>query len=64
MKWIKGFWYRRLRRIDVEILWPSIRDRAITLNHAHRTFRMHAYQDKAWRILGTNEINRIVDGLK
>ena len=63
MRWLLGIWYKRLRKIDLEILWPSCRDLASDLDHARAAFAVHAFNDKAWVFLGEDEIARIIDSL-
>lgn len=48
--------YRRLRQIDLEILWPACKDQAETLHDARIAFALHAMNDKAWLALGEEEV--------
>ncbi len=68
MKWLRGLWYARLRRIDLQILWPACKEQAARterqLDHAKAAFAHHAFHDKAWLFLGDAEIARRIDGLK
>lgn len=61
---LEKYWYPRLRQIDLDILWPSCKERAADLEDAHATFAFHALQDKAWLVLGEPVILTYVDGLK
>ena len=56
-------YYRRLRRIDVEILWPACRDQAENLHLAKAAFAYHAFNDEAWLYLDENEAIRQIDSL-
>ena len=58
-----GWWYRRLRRIDVKILWPACREQTQNLDMAKAAFAFHAFHDKAWLYLGENEIVKQIDAL-
>jgi len=64
MNWIRKIWYARLRRIDMQILWPCCKEQAKTLDQAKAAFAVHAYNDRAWAILGEVEVFRIIDGLQ
>lgn len=63
IKWLIGRWHKRLRSIDIDILWPSCRDGAPDLVTARAAFTIHACHDHAWSNLSNDEINRIIDGL-
>jgi hypothetical protein len=63
IRWLFGLWYARLRRIDIELLWPTCRDKAQNLDHARAAFAVHAFHDRAWLVLGDDEILEIIDGL-
>jgi hypothetical protein len=55
-------WWRALqRRIDLEILWPSLKAQAPDLDHAKAGFAVHAFHDPAWLELGSEEIIRRID---
>lgn len=62
--WLRKKWYTRLRRIDIEILWPACRAKAEDLDHAKAAFAMHAFNDRAWTDLGDDLVYGIIDGLK
>jgi hypothetical protein len=53
---IMGLWYAHLRRIDRHILWPQICKEAYDINAARGMFMLHASYDKAWRVLGEEEV--------
>jgi hypothetical protein len=69
--WITAIWrwatlqhYKRLRRLDLEILWPICCQRADNLDHAKAAFAVHAFHDRAWLCLGEREILRQIDALQ
>lgn len=64
MKWIMGLWYRRLRGIDLKILWPACVRQASSLDVARGAFALHAFNDKAWLFLGEQAIYDAIDGLR
>jgi hypothetical protein len=65
--WIRGLWHARQRSIDLAILWPACKQEAdnkgMTLDHAKAAFAVHVYHDKAWLVLGEDEIHRRIDEL-
>ena len=63
MNWLLTLWYRRLRGIDLTILWPACKQQAIDMDHAKAAFACHALHDRAWLILGEEEVCQIIDGL-
>ena len=63
MKWIYKLWFARLRRIDLKILWPVCKQKAIDLDHAKAAFTLHAFNDEAWKFLGHDEIVKRIDAL-
>lgn len=70
---IGRWWRKRQRRIDMEILWPSIKDDALhgqaskdrpSLYLARSAFRMHCLSDPAWtKDLSLIQIEEIVGRL-
>ena len=62
--WLKSRWYRRLRRIDVEILWPQCVRLAEDPDSARAAFARHALHDKAWLFLGEQRVIEIIDKLE
>ena len=54
--WLLALWYAHLRRIDLEILWPTCRNQATDLDHAKAAFALHAMNDHAWLFLGEEKI--------
>jgi hypothetical protein len=63
MNWLRKHYYARLRRIDMQILWPSCKELAPDLVHAKAAFASHAFNDRAWLFLGEDEVYRIIDSL-
>lgn len=59
-RWIYRRWYRRLRQIDIDILWPILKRDALSLAHARAAFCLHAFEDHAWSDLTKQEIEMIV----
>ena len=64
IRWILGMYYARLRRLDIEVLWPEIRDKAPNIAEARKAFIRHADCDPAWLFLGVAKIDEIIGGLK
>ena len=61
-------WWRELhaarrRQLDINILWPVIRDRAQTLDMARDAFVVHVSIDDAWKGVSLSEIVRTVEKL-
>ena len=63
IRWLIDKWYARLRRIDLDILWPTCREQAPDLDHARAAFAVHAFHGRAWLWLGEDEIIRQIDRL-
>jgi hypothetical protein len=64
MNALRNWWYARLRKIDLQILWPQCRERSPDMDRAKAAFAVHAFHDRAWLILGEQEIYRRIDELK
>ena len=64
MRWLMGLWYAHCRRLDVQLLWPSCKAGATSLDYAKCAFALHAVNDRAWQVLGGDEIVRRVDALE
>jgi hypothetical protein len=60
---IMNWWHARLRRIDMEILWPTLRRKAPDLDHAKAGFAIHAFHDPAWLALGEDDLIAFIDRL-
>lgn len=63
MKWLVDWWYARLRRIDMDTLWPQCLAQSFSLDHAKAAFAVHCFHDRAWLVLGEDEVARFIDGL-
>lgn len=61
--WIARWYSARLRKIDLQILWPICLKQAKDLDHAKAAFAVHAFNDPAWLRLGEEEIKRRIDAL-
>jgi hypothetical protein len=61
--WARAQWYERLRRIDEQVLWPSMRNQATDIEMARDAFMLHALHDEAWLALGMEELQRRVERL-
>lgn len=62
-RWITERWYERMRRIDMEILWPACVRQAPDLEHAKAAFASHVFHDEAWLVLGHDQIVELIDTL-
>jgi hypothetical protein len=56
IEWLLSFWYRRCRKLDMQILWPSCVRLAPDLDRAKAAFAVHALNDKAWLVLGEDQV--------
>jgi hypothetical protein len=63
LKWIWRWYAGRLRRLDMEILWPTCKAEAPDLDHARAAFAVHAFNDPAWLVLGEAAIVKAIDEL-
>jgi hypothetical protein len=61
---IMNWWWARMRRIDLEILWPTCKREARDLDHAKSAFAYHAYNDRAWLCLGEDALFAAIDELR
>lgn len=59
-RWLIGQYYARLRRLDIEILWPTLKDQAADLDHARLAFIVHAMGDPAWTFLPYDDMIQII----
>jgi hypothetical protein len=64
MRWLMNWWHARQRAIDLATLWPSCRDQTDDIGHAKEAFAMHAFHDRAWLVLGDDEIRRRIEVLR
>ncbi len=60
---IKTFWYRRLRSIDITVLWPMMKTLTKDLDTARMGFKLHTQSDRAWQFVGDQETDRIISAL-
>lgn len=60
---IKSWWYSRLRRIDREILWPTIKEQAGNIELARDGFLIHASSDHAYSDMTDTELAEYIDNL-
>jgi hypothetical protein len=60
---ILTWWHARMRRIDLEILWPTCKTQARDLDHAKAVFAVHAFHDPAWLALGEDDLIAFIDRL-
>jgi hypothetical protein len=61
---IRNWWWARVRRLDLEILWPACKAEAPDLDHARAAFAVHAFHDNAWLSLGEQALMTAIDELK
>jgi hypothetical protein len=60
---IMRWWYARMRRFDLQILWPTCKAEARDLDHARAAFAVHAFNDPAWLALGQDGLMTAIDEL-
>jgi hypothetical protein len=60
---IRSLWRAHQRRIDMQILWPTLKKEARDLDHAKAGFAVHAFNDPAWLELGEDAIIDFIDKL-
>jgi hypothetical protein len=62
---ILDWWRARLRRLDLEILWPTcLKMCEGDLDCARAAFAVHAFSDPAWVCLGEKELFDRIDRLE
>lgn len=64
IRWLLNFWHARQRSVDLDILWPTIKAQANSIDHARAAFAAHAFHDEAWLCLGETEIIRRIEALE
>lgn len=64
MNWLRKWWYKRQREVDLQILWPACVLNAPSLYDAKAAFAAHAYNDPAWISLGEDEIYQRIEALR
>jgi hypothetical protein len=62
--WVWRLYAKRLRRLDVEVLWPELKAAAANIDEARMAFEDHAIRDPAWLVLSMDEIDRIIAALE
>lgn len=67
-RWLRNRWHRRMRAIDLDIMWPCCKREATRwgcgLDEARAAFATHAFHDPAWLALGEDEIRRQIDRME
>jgi len=63
MKWLRNWWWARQRAIDLQILWPICKEKAVDLDHAKAAFMVHAINDPAWVHFYDEKLWSVVDRL-
>jgi hypothetical protein len=58
-----GLWKARQREIDAQILWPSFREQASSLEDARDAFRLHMAMDPAYSDMTAEQRDRYVEEL-
>lgn len=64
IRWLRARWHARLRRIDLLVLWPALKELAPDLDQARLAFMIHAMQDASWSSLGESALIRIIGNLE
>lgn len=55
MKFLRNYFQARQRKVDVQILWPALKDAAVSLEEARIGFFLHATEDRCWTDHYTSE---------
>ena len=55
--------YAISRQMDLVVLWPDLRDRAVHIEQAKVAFQVHTDVDPAWAGIPEDEIYRIIENL-
>ena len=64
-RWFAARRRKRLRRNDMDVLWPTCLKGAKDLDHAKMAFAVHAVNDPAWRgDYSEEEILEFIDRLE
>jgi len=48
LRWLAKEWRKRLRSLDMALLWPEFLREARDTNHAKAAFMFHCVRDSAW----------------
>lgn len=51
----------RIRKADLEILWPALLDLAPDEESAYESFLLHTKNDRAWAMIPEDEIKKLLD---
>lgn len=62
--WALRPWRRVQRRIDLQILWPTVCEQANDSDEARVVFRLHMEVDPAYSDMTTEERNAYVEALR
>ena len=62
--WLRNWWWKRQRAIDMEILWPACKAQARDLDHAKAAFAVHAFNDPAWVRYYEGDLVKVIDALE
>lgn len=63
-RWLRECYHARLRKIDIEVLWPACREESKSLADAKLAFLRHTEKDFAWRALSDVGRRAVVEGLR
>lgn len=64
MNWLSRWWRKRQRRIDLQVLWPTLKEFCDNLPQARAAFFLHMQMDSAYADLSTDEKREYVEELK
>ena len=64
IRFFRGLWYARQRRIDLEILWPTCKANARDLEIAKVVFCIHVAQDPAWLDVDADHVVALLEALE
>ena len=64
INYVLNWWYKRLRGVDLKILWPECVANARDLDHAKAAFAAHTFNDPVWLVLGEQGIKEFIDKLE
>ena len=48
IRWLQRIWWRQQRSVDLRILWPICKEKALNLEQARQLFMLHAIADPCW----------------
>lgn len=67
LRWLVSKYYKRLRQIDIDLLWPVIKEQGIQRgipDLAKTAMLLHAKQSVPWQFIGCIEYTKIIENLK